>query len=466
MKAFLDDDFLLDNDTARRLYHEHAKALPILDYHCHLSPQEIYENKTWLNLTEAWLGGDHYKWRAMRACGIEEKNITGDGADYDKFLAYAQTMPAAIGNPLYHWSHMELRRYFGIEEILNEKNAPAIWEKANAALRSEGFGARDLIVKSGVTVICTTDDPVDSLEYHLKLQRDKDFGVRVLPSFRPDKALELNRAGFAGWLGKLGERCGREIADYDSLLAALRDRVQFFHQAGCRVSDHGLDEVPYAEASREEAAAIFARALRGERVSGEEERRYKTHLLIELGKLYASAGWAVQYHMSAIRNNNTAMFDRIGPDTGYDAMGDSPVAGPLSRLLDAMERQGALSRTILYSLNPADTPVLGSLAGAFQGGGVPGKIQLGAAWWFNDTKEGMIHQLKALAELGVFGRFVGMLTDSRSFLSYTRHEYFRRILCSLIGGWVENGEYPDDEEQLAALVADISGGNAMRFFGF
>ena len=466
MKEFMDEDFLLEGDTARHLYHAYAKAMPIADYHCHLSPKEIYENQTWNNLSEVWLGGDHYKWRAMRAYGIEEAFITGDGDAYGKFLAFAETLSAAIGNPLYHWSHMELRRYFGITEVLNKRNAPVIWEKANAILRQGGFGARDLIVKSRVTVVCTTDDPADSLEYHLLLKQDSSFPVQVLPSFRPDQALAPNRDSFAGYIARLGQSCGRDIRDYGTLLAALEDRVRFFSQAGCRVCDHGLDEVVYAEASAEEVSAIFAKALQGSRVSAEEERQYKTHLLIELGKMYKAADWVVQYHMNASRNNNGVMFERIGPDTGYDAMGDSPVVKPLSRLLDALERQGGLSRTIVYSLNPNDTPALAALIGAFQGGGIPGRMQLGAAWWFNDTKEGMLQQMKTLAESGIFGRFVGMLTDSRSFLSYTRHEYFRRILCSLIGSWVDNGEFPDEEERLGALVQDICYNNAMNYFGF
>lgn len=465
-RPFMDENFLLTNPTAVRLYHDYAKDMPIIDYHCHLSPKEIYENKTYRNLTEVWLYGDHYKWRAMRANGVEERLVTGDADDYEKFLAYARTVPMTIGNPLYHWSHLELRRFFGVDDLINEKNAPSIWERVNAQLQGPGFGARDFITKSKVEVICTTDDPADSLEYHVKLREDKSFGVKVLPSFRPDKALELNRPGFVEWIGRLEQAAGVRIENYDDLLAALEARVKFFHEVGCRVSDHALDEVPYAEATRAEAAAIFAKARKGERVSAEEEQKYKTHTLLFLGRLYAERGWVMQYHINAMRNNNTRMFARLGPDTGYDSINDSLIAKPLARLLDALDRDDALPKTILYTLNPAQNHILGTMIGNFQGGGVPGKIQFGSAWWFNDTKEGMIAQMKTLAEVGLLSRFVGMLTDSRSFLSYTRHEYFRRILCNLIGEWVENGEFPADMELLGTIVKNICYGNAKAYFPF
>ena len=465
-KPFMDDDFLLHNRTAKTLYHNYAKDMPIIDYHCHLSPQEIYENRTYRNLSEVWLHGDHYKWRAMRSGGIEEKFVTGDGDDYGKFLAYARIMPSAIGNPLYHWSHLELRRYFGIDALLNEANALAIWEQANAKLQSGGFGARDFIARSNVEVVCTTDDPADSLAYHLRLKEDASFRTAVLPSFRPDKALELNREGFLDWIGKLEAASGIRVDSYDRLLEAIESRVEFFHEVGCRVSDHALDYVPYAEATKEEAAGIFARALRGEKVGLPEEKAYKTHLLVRLGRLYAERGWVMQYHINAMRNNNTRMFRALGPDIGFDSMNDGGIAPALSRLLDALDRDDVLPKTILYSLNPAHNPILGSMIGNFQGGGVAGKLQLGAAWWFNDTKEGMIAQMKTLADLGLLGRFVGMLTDSRSFLSYTRHEYFRRILCQLLGQWVEDGEFPDDEALLGGIVRDICYRNARAYFPF
>jgi glucuronate isomerase len=468
MRKFLDDNFLLKNDTAVKLFNEYAKQMPIIDYHCHLSPQEIYENKTFKNLTEAWLYGDHYKWRVMRANGAEEKYVTGgEGAsDYDRFLAWARTVPNTIGNPLYHWSHLELQRFFGVYDLINENNAPAIWEKVNAQLNGEGFGARDLIKKSNVRVVCTTDDPTDSLEYHIKIKQLKDFDVKVLPSFRPDKALEINRSTFLPWVQKLEEAAGRKLSSYDELLTALDSRVRFFHSVGGRVSDHALDYVAYAETTKEEAAVIFSKALKGSAVSLEEEKKYKTYTLTFLGKLYAELGWAMQFHISAHRNNNSRMFGKLGPDTGYDSTNDTEIAGPLVKLLDGLAADDKLPKTILYSLNPKDNYVLGSIIGSFQGGGVAGKIQLGSAWWFNDTIDGMLDQMKALANLGLLSQFVGMLTDSRSFLSYTRHEYFRRILCNLLGEWVENGEAPDDLELLGRIVQGISYNNAKEYFDF
>jgi glucuronate isomerase len=466
MKKFLDDNFLLSNPTAIELYHEYAKGLPIIDYHCHLNPQEIYENKKFKNLTEAWLYGDHYKWRMMRANGIEESYITGPASDYERFAAWARTVPMMIGNPLYNWSHLELQRYFGIHDLINEQNAPAIWDQVNTQLKDGAFGARDLIVKSKVTTICTTDDPVDSLEYHLKMKEIVDFNVAVLPSFRPDKALEINRATFIPWVRKLEEVMGQTIHHYDDFLAGLKARIEFFHSVGGRVSDHALDKVLYAETTKEEAAAIFAKALQGGTVTAEEEAKYKTYTLLFLGNTYADLGWVMQLHINAARNNNSRQFEALGPDTGYDTINDSPLAYPLSRLLDAWDRDNRLPKTILYSLNPKDNQILAALMGSFQGGGIPGKMQLGSAWWFNDTKDGMLEQLKALANVGLLSRFVGMLTDSRSFLSYTRHEYFRRLLCNLIGEWVENGEFPHDPELLKQIVQGISYENAKQYFDF
>lgn len=468
MKPFMDDDFLLSNETAVRLYHDYAKEMPIIDYHCHLSPQQIYENTSFANLTEAWLYGDHYKWRALRANGVEEQYVTGgEGvSDYDRFLAWAKTVPQTIGNPLYQWSHLELRRYFGVYELINEKNAPVIWEAVNAKLASGSFNARDLIKMSNVEVICTTDDPVDSLEYHIAIKELKDFDVQVLPSFRPDKALEINRPTFLEWIGKLEAVSDQKIDQYDALLDALAARVAFFNETGCKVSDHALDYVAYAETSKDEAAAIFSKALNGELVTLEEEKKYKTYTLLFLGRLYAEHGWAMQFHINAARNNSSRMFGKLGPDTGFDSINDSAVAYPLAKLLDALDKDDLLPKTIVYSLNAKDNDVLGSIIGSFQGGGVPGKIQLGSAWWFNDTKNGMLEQMNALANLGLLSRFVGMLTDSRSFLSYTRHEYFRRLLCNLIGEWVENGEVPNDIELLGDMVQNISYRNAKQYFSF
>lgn len=468
MKPFMDDNFLLSNETAVRLYHDFAKDMPIIDYHCHLSPQQILENTSFENLTAAWLYGDHYKWRALRANGVEERFVTGgEGVtDYDRFEAWAKTVPQTIGNPLYQWSHLELRRYFGVNELINEKNAGAIWEQVNAKLATGQFKARDLIKMSNVEVICTTDDPVDTLEYHIAIKELEDFNVQVLPSFRPDKALEINRPAFRDWVGKLGEAASAAIDSYDGLLAALAARVKFFDEVGCKVSDHALDYVAYAETTKAEAAAVFAKALNGETVTLEEEKQYKTHTLLFLGRLYAERGWAMQFHINAARNNSSRMLGKLGPDTGFDSINDSAVAYPLAKLLDALDTDDALPKTIVYSLNAKDNDVLGSIIGSFQGGGVPGKIQLGSAWWFNDTKNGMLDQMNALANLGLLSRFVGMLTDSRSFLSYTRHEYFRRILCNLLGEWVENGEAPHDMELLGDMVQNISYRNAKAYFGF
>ncbi|MGG0340554.1 glucuronate isomerase [Priestia megaterium] len=466
MKKFMDDNFLLTNETAAHLYNTYAKDMPIIDYHCHLNPQEVYENKQFKTLTNVWLDGDHYKWRLMRANGIEEEKITGSASDYEKFLAWAKTVPMTIGNPLYHWTHLELKRFFNIDEILNEQTAPFIWEKANEKLRSGKFGARDLITRSNVKVICTTDDPTDSLEYHMKLRDVQGFETQVLPSFRPDKGLEINQEGFKSWIAKLQDCSNRSIHTYDDLLKALESRARFFHSMGGRLSDHALNKMVYTKTSKEEVSEIFLKALKGEGVSTEEESKYKSYTLIFLGKLYNELGWAMQFHLHALRNNNTKMFRQLGPDTGYDSMYDGQVAEPLVQLLDQMDVQNSLPKTILYSLNPKDNYVLASIIGSFQGDGIPGKLQLGTAWWFNDQREGMLEQMKALSNVGLFSRFIGMLTDSRSFLSYTRHEYFRRLVCSLIGTWVEEGEVPNDQQLLEQIVKGICYENAKDYFSF
>ncbi|WP_391570978.1 glucuronate isomerase [Cohnella sp.] len=468
MKEFMGDHFLLQSEVSQRLYHDYAAGQPIIDYHCHLNPQEIYEDKRFGNLAEIWLYGDHYKWRAMRANGIEETLVTGGPGvdDYDRFLAWARTVPATLGNPLYHWSHLELRRYFGIEEPINEKNAPAIWEKANAVLRSEDFSVRRLIRDQRVRVICTTDDPTDTLEYHEGIKGIADFDCLVLPSFRPDKGLEIRRDTFVPWVRKLGETAGMNVDTYEGFLAAVDNRIAFFAKVGCKVSDHALDRVLYAETSLGEVSAIYARALGGETLTLEEESKYKTYTLLHLGEQYSKLGWTMQLHIHASRNNNSRSFARLGPDTGFDSIHDGELAYPLMKLLDGIDAKAGLPRTILYSLNPKDYYVLGTVMGSFQGGGIPGKIQLGSAWWFNDTKDGMLEQMNALANLGLLSRFVGMLTDSRSFLSYPRHEYFRRILCDMLGGWVERGEAPEDMELLGGMVEDICYRNAKNYFGF
>lgn len=466
MKHFMDENFLLKNETAVRLYHDYAKQMPIIDYHCHLSPKEIYENKTFKNITEIWLYGDHYKWRLMRANGVTEEYITGSASDYDKFMAWAKTVPMTIGNPLYNWTHLELQRFFGINELLDENSAPGIWEKVNALLNSEGFGVRDFIEKSNVKVVCTTDDPVDSLEYHLRLKEDADFNVSVLPSFRPDKGLEINRDGFVQWVEKLQAVSAIQIESYEDFLKAFESRVRFFHSVGGRVSDHAIDKMMYAETTKEEAAQIFSEALKGNKVSSEDEKKYKTFTLKFLGQLYSELGWAMQFHINALRNNNSRMFEKMGPDTGWDSMNDEEIAKPLASLLNLLEQDHALPKTIIYSLNPNDNAVIATMIGNFQGGGIPGKMQFGTAWWFNDQKDGMLEQMKALSNAGLFSRFIGMLTDSRSFLSYTRHEYFRRLVCSLIGDWVENGEVPNQMEFLGRIVQGISYLNAKEYFQF
>ncbi|AVI42326.1 glucuronate isomerase [Bacillus pumilus] len=465
MKAFLDEQFLLNSPTAEKLYHEFAKDLPIIDYHCHLSPKDIYENKTFRNITEAWLYGDHYKWRAMRANGIPETHVTGDASDYDKFLAWAKTVPMTIGNPLYHWTHLELRRYFEVQDLLNEKNADAIWQKVNEKLQGEGFGARDFIVKSNVETVVTTDDPIDSLQYHQKL-REEGFSVQVLPGFRPDKALDIANDLFEKYVHELAEASAISIQSYQDFLNALRARIDFFHEHGCLISDHAINEMTYEETTQEEVETIFHKRMSGYPLTEKEKIKFKTETFIMLGQAYCERGWAMQLHINALRNNNTKMFERLGADTGYDAMNDEDIAKPLCRILDRLEQEDALPNTILYSLNPRDNVVISTLAGSFQDGKTPGKMQHGTAWWFNDTKQGMTEQMMALSSIGLISRFIGMLTDSRSFLSYTRHEYFRRLLCDIIGDWVEKGEVPYDLELLGEIVKGISYENAKQYFQF
>lgn len=466
MKSFMGENFLLNNETAVKLYNGFAKDMPIIDYHCHISPKEIAENKKYRNITEIWLGGDHYKWRAMRANGVEEKYITGASDDKEKFLKWAETMPYCIGNPLYPWTHLELKRFFGIEKVLSPETAEEIWEKCNKMLQTDEFSVRNLIKRSNVKVICTTDDPVDSLEYHAAITADKTFDVRVLPAFRPDKGINIDKDGFSGWVKRLSEASGIEIKSLSDFKNALKQRLEFFHDMGCRVSDHALDPVVCEEGTEHEAAAVFQKALDGKQLSVEEIKKYKTYVMLFLAEQYVRLGWTMQLHLGCMRNNNRQMFKQLGPDTGFDAIGDSLFAESLAKLLNKMNETYGAPKTILYSLNPKDNEVIASIAGCFQGSETAGKMQLGAGWWFNDQKDGMIRQMTALANIGLLGRFVGMLTDSRSFLSYTRHEYFRRILCSLIGEWVENGEAPNDMDLLGNMVRDICFNNAKRYFSF
>lgn len=466
MKKFMDENFLLDNETAIKLYHDFAKEMPIIDYHCHLSSKEIAENKRYRNITEIWLGGDHYKWKAMRSNGIDEQYITGGVEDKDKFMKWAETVPYTVGNPLYHWTHLELQRYFGIDELLNKESAEIIWDKCNELLQKEEFTARELIKRSNVKVICTTDDPADSLEYHKAIAKDNTFDVKVLPAFRPDKAINIEKDGFTAWINNLGNVVGRKVETLDALLESLKERVLYFDSLGCRASDHALDPVVFENGSYEEVNNIFIKALNQGELTISDIQKYKTHVLLFLGREYARLGWAMQLHIGVIRNVNSRMMRNLGPDTGFDTIGDYVFAEALAKFLDALDTTNELPKTILYCVNPRDNEVLATMIGSFQGGGIPGKIQFGSGWWFNDQKDGMIRQMTALSNMGLLSRFVGMLTDSRSFLSYTRHEYFRRILCNLLGGWVEKGEIPNDMDLLGEIVRDICYNNANRYFEF
>lgn len=463
MKKFMDDNFLLSTDTAVTLYHDYAKDMPICDYHCHLNPKEIAEDKRYKNITEIWLGGDHYKWRTMRSFGIEEKYITGDASDYEKFEAFAKVMPYLIGNPMYHWSHLELQRYFGIYETLSPKTCKSIWDRCNEIINGEDFSARAMIKNSNVKYIGTTDDPIDNLEYHIAIAKDENFDCEVRPSFRPDRAVKIHGEGFADYIVKLGEVENTEIKDYETLLTVLEKRLDFFVENGCNITDHSLERVYFRNTTMEEVDAIFKKALAGETLSIEEIEKYSTLTMISLGRMYNKRGMVMQLHIGALRNNNTRMFKKLGADVGFDSIDDGEVATSLSRLLDSLDITNELPKTILYCLNPKDNEVLGTMLGNFQGGGVAGKIQFGSGWWFNDQKDGMERQMMALSQLGLISQFVGMLTDSRSFLSYTRHEYFRRILCNYIGGLVENGEYPADMEILGEIVQNICYNNIEKY---
>ncbi len=467
MKPFLSDDFLLQTQTTRTLYHQFAKNMPIYDYHCHLPVQDIAENKKFENLTQIWLNDDHYKWRAMRANGVDEDFITGNRSDFEKFQAWAATVPKTIGNPLYQWTHLELKRYFGIDRtILNQDTAKDIYDHCTNLLQSNAFSAREILKKMDVRLICTTDDPVDSLKYHRQLEKIPEFPVRVLPAFRPDKAMAVESPiDFNAWVDRLEAAADMEIFNYKTYVAALRKRHDFFHQTGCRLSDHGIER-PFAENYTEaQIQRIFERARSGQMVEDSEIRQFKSAMLIDLAVMDAEKSWTQQFHLGALRNVNTRAMRRLGPDSGYDTIGDFEMAQPLARFLDQLENQGKLAKTILYVVNPRNNEMIASMIGNFQDGRIPGKIQFGSAWWYNDQKDGMEAQIKTLANMGLLSRFVGMLTDSRSFLSYPRHEYFRRILCNLLGNDVENGELPDDLELIGSMVRDICFNNAVAYFG-
>ena len=466
MKKFMDENFLLSTETAQKLYHEYAETMPILDYHCHLNPQEIYEDRKFENITQVWLGGDHYKWRQMRSNGVEEKYITGDATDREKFQKWAETLEMAIGNPLYHWSHLELKKYFGYDGYLNGETAEEVWNLCNAKLAEDGMSARNLIKQSNVTLVCTTDDPIDSLEWHKKIAEDDTFDVQVLPAWRPDKAMNIEKPEYLDYIAKLSEVSGVKVESFQTLIDALKVRMDFFEANGCVMSDHGLEYVMYVPATEEELERIFAKRLAGEMVTREEELQFKTAYMVALGREYHKKNWVMQLHYGVKRDNNQKIFGELGPDAGIDCINNFAPSSQMADYLNALAKDDKLPKTILYSLNPIDNAAIGTIIGCFQDSTNVGKIQQGSAWWFNDHKTGMTDQMISLANLGLLGNFIGMLTDSRSFLSYTRHEYFRRILCELVGGWVENGEYPADYKTLEKIIKGISYNNAVRYFGF
>lgn len=466
MKPFMDEDFLLHNDVAKELYHRHAAPMPIFDYHCHINPKEIAEDKQYKNIAEIWLSGDHYKWRAMRSNGVDEHFITGDASDWEKFEKWAETVPYTLRNPLYHWTHLELRRFFGIDKILSPATAKEIWEECNAKLQTPEYSCRGIIRKANVHTICTTDDPIDSLEYH-KAIKAGGFETMVLPAWRPDKAMAVeNVETYNQYVDRLAEVAETDIVRFSDLLEALEKRHEYFHENGCRLSDHGLEAPVADDYILSEIEQIFAKVRSGKQLMSEEIRKFQSCMLYEFGVMDHARGWTQQYHIGALRNNNSRLFAQLGPDTGFDSIGDFEIGRPLSRLLDRLDRENKLTKTILYNLNPRDNYLMATMIGNFQDGTVPGKIQYGSGWWFLDQKEGMEMQLNALSQLGLLSRFVGMLTDSRSFLSYTRHEYFRRTLCNLLGTDVENGEIPYDMELLGSMVEDICFNNAKEYFKF
>jgi glucuronate isomerase len=467
MKSFLSEDFLLQTETARRLYHDFAEGMPIFDYHCHLPVSDIAEDKTFENLTQIWLKGDHYKWRAMRACGVGERFITGDAADDEKFEAWASTVPKALRNPLYHWTHLELKRYFGISgKLLNPETAKEIYGTCSEMLQGKEFSAREILKRMNVRVVCTTDDPVDTLEQHRRIREDRAFSIKVLPAFRPDKALGIESPKeFNRWVGLLEAAAGFPVTRLDSFLDAIKRRHDLFHEAGCRLSDHGL-ECPYSEDfALRDIQRIFLKVRQGRKPQPHEALQFKSAMLMELAKMDAEKGWTQQFHFGALRNVNSKAMRALGPDTGYDSIGDFQMAGRLAKFLDNLDKENKLAKTILYVINPRDNELIASMIGNFQDGSIRGKMQFGSAWWFNDQKDGMERQMDALSNMGLLSCFIGMLTDSRSFLSYPRHEYFRRVLCNLLGTDVENGEIPNDMELIGNMVKDICFRNAVQYFG-
>ena len=466
MKNFMGENFLLSNGTAKTLYHDYAAKMPTVDYHCHINPEEIANNRRFENITQVWLGGDHYKWRMIRSNGVDEKYITGDSTDREKFQAFAEALPKAIGNPLYHWTHLELKRYFGYDGVLNADTAEDVWSLCNAKLKTDALSVRGIIDQSNVKLIATTDDPIDSLKWHKAIKEDKTCKVKVIPAWRPDKIMNIDKSTFAQYVADLAKASGVKISQVKDVYTALQKRMDFFVEMGCKASDHGLNYVMYNPASEEKVQEIFAKGIAGKSLTAQEIDQYKYTILLFLGRQYAKRGWVMQLHYGTIRDTNTQMFNKLGADTGFDCVATHNSAEDIVKFFDALFQTNELPKTIVYSLNPTDNEMLDTIIGCFQGTDVAGKIQHGAPWWFNDSKTGMIAQMTSLASLSILGNFIGMLTDSRSFLSYTRHEYFRRILCNLIGTWVENGEYPDDMEALGKMVQDISYNNAVAYFGF
>ncbi len=454
--GIINDNFMLYNKTGKHLYEQYAKDLPIIDYHCHLSPEMIANDKRFANAYELFLGGDHYKWRQMRSCGVPEELITGDGDEYDKWYEFAKCMPLLIGNPLYHWTALELKRYFDIDKPLTEDSAKEIWDICNTKLSESNFSARRLIERSNVEVICTTDDPADSLEYHRQI-KESGFSAKVLPTFRPDKIVEIGKPAFMPYIEQIGIKTYSELAEW------IKERITFFHSMGCCLADHGLECVPFAVG---DASLVFDKRMNGYELTSKEIDIFKTAVLYICAHEYARLSWTMQLHIGALRNNNTKMYQRLGADIGFDSINDLCIAEKLSYMLNSLEFDNILPKTILYTLNPKDNYVLGTMLGNFQAAPVKGKIQFGSGWWFNDNRDGMEAQMKALGNLGVLGNFIGMLTDSRSFVSYPRHEYFRRILCNMIGDWVEKGEYPNDEKSLQKIIEGICYYNAKAYFEF
>jgi glucuronate isomerase len=464
MKNFLDENFLLHTETAQKLYHEHAAKMPIFDYHCHINPKDIADDRRFNTITEIWLAGDHYKWRAMRTNGVEERYCTGDASDWEKFEKWAETVPQTLRNPLFHWTHLELKKFFGINEVLSPKNAREIYDACNAKLQTPEYSCRGIIRMANVHTICTTDDPVDSLEYHQQIKAS-GFEVAVLPAWRPDKAMMVETPiSYNQYINQLAAVCEMDINTFDDLMIALNKRHRFFHENGCRLSDHGLDTAYSDEYTADEIDACFVKVRAGYRLTSREILKFKSCMLYEFGRMDHSRGWTQQFHIGALRNNNTRLYNELGPDTGFDSIGDKPVAEPLSKFLNRLDTENKLAKTVLYNLNPRDNELYATMIGNFQDGTVPGKMQYGSGWWFLDQKDGMEKQINALSNLGLLSRFVGMLTDSRSFLSYTRHEYFRRTLCNILGNDVENGEIPADMELLGQMVENICFYNAKEYF--